>query len=51
VLRAGDCAAFAKGSGNGHHLINRSDAMAFTSKSFARARRCHHLLHIDMMTP
>lgn len=24
VLRAGDCAAFAKGSGNGHHLINRS---------------------------
>lgn len=28
LLRAGDCAAFAKGSGNGHHLINRSDAMA-----------------------
>ena len=28
VLRAGDCAAFPKGSGNGHHLINRSDAMA-----------------------
>jgi uncharacterized cupin superfamily protein len=24
LLRAGDCAAFAKGSGNGHHLINRS---------------------------
>ena len=28
VLRAGDCAAFPKGSGNGHHLINRSAAMA-----------------------
>ena len=28
VLRAGDCAAFPKGSGNGHHLINRSGAMA-----------------------
>ncbi len=23
-LRAGDCAAFAKGTGNGHHMINRS---------------------------
>ena len=28
VLRAGDCATFAKGSGNGHHMINRSSAMA-----------------------
>ena len=27
-LRAGDCAAFAKDSGNGHHMINRSAAMA-----------------------
>jgi len=26
ILRAGDCATFAKNSGNGHHLINRSDA-------------------------
>jgi uncharacterized cupin superfamily protein len=26
TLRAGDCAAFPKGSGNGHHLINESDA-------------------------
>ena len=24
LLRAGDCAAFPKGSGNGHHLQNRS---------------------------
>ena len=28
VLRAGDCAAFPKGRGNGHHMINRSDAVA-----------------------
>jgi uncharacterized cupin superfamily protein len=28
VLRAGDCAAFPKGSGNGHHMINKSRAMA-----------------------
>ena len=28
VLRAGDCASFPKGTGNGHHMINRSPAMA-----------------------
>ena len=28
VLRAGDFAAFPKGSGNGHHMINRSAAVA-----------------------
>jgi uncharacterized cupin superfamily protein len=28
VLRAGDCAAFPKGTGNGHHLVNRSSAEA-----------------------
>jgi uncharacterized cupin superfamily protein len=28
VLHAGDCAAFPKATGNGHHLINRSSAMA-----------------------
>ncbi len=28
ILRAGDCASFPKGSGNGHHFINRSDATA-----------------------
>ncbi len=28
VLRAGDCAAFPKGTGNGHHLVNRSGAAA-----------------------
>jgi uncharacterized cupin superfamily protein len=28
VLSAGDCAAFPKGSGNGHHMINRSKSIA-----------------------
>jgi len=28
LLRAGDCAAFAKGTGNGHHMINRSTTTA-----------------------
>lgn len=28
VLRAGDCAAFPKGTGNGHHMINRSSSLA-----------------------
>ncbi|MFT3698717.1 MAG: cupin domain-containing protein [Kofleriaceae bacterium] len=28
ILRPGDCATFAKGSANGHHLINRGTTMA-----------------------
>ena len=28
VLRAGDCAAFPKGDGNGHHLMNKTGAPA-----------------------
>lgn len=28
ILLAGDCAAFPKNSGNGHHLINRSTTVA-----------------------
>ena len=28
ILRAGDCATFAKNSGNGHHMINRSATTA-----------------------
>jgi uncharacterized cupin superfamily protein len=28
LLRAGDCAAFPKGTGNGHHFINDSSAVA-----------------------
>jgi uncharacterized cupin superfamily protein len=37
VLRAGDCAAFPKGSGNGHHLINKSDATAVYLEIGARS--------------
>lgn len=37
LLRAGDCAAFPKASGNGHHLINRSDAMAIYLEIGSRA--------------
>ena len=28
MLRAGDCAAFPKGAADGHHLVNRSNAVA-----------------------
>ena len=28
VLKTGDCATFAKSSGNGHHMINKSGATA-----------------------
>jgi uncharacterized cupin superfamily protein len=28
ILVAGDCAAFPKGTGNGHHMINRSTTVA-----------------------
>jgi uncharacterized cupin superfamily protein len=37
VLRAGDGAAFAKGSGDGHHMLNRSDAMAVYLEVGARS--------------
>ncbi|MEM5367806.1 cupin domain-containing protein [Paraburkholderia azotifigens] len=52
VLRAGDCAAFPKNSGNGHHMINRSNAMAVYleagSRSGADVITC---ADIDMMSP
>ena len=37
LLRAGDCAAFPKGAGNGHHLINNSGAMAVYLEVGSRA--------------
>lgn len=37
VLRAGDCAAFPKGSGNGHHMINKSDTTAVYLEAGARS--------------
>ena len=36
VLQAGDCAAFPKGTGNGHHLINKSVAMAIYLEAGSR---------------
>jgi uncharacterized cupin superfamily protein len=52
VLRAGDCAAFPKNSGNGHHLINRSNATAIYLEVGSRSRddiiTCSD---IDMMSP
>jgi uncharacterized cupin superfamily protein len=51
VLRAGECAAFPKGSGNGHHMINRSGATAVYlevgSRSPADVTTCSD---IDMMS-
>ena len=52
MLRAGDCAAFKKGSGDGHHMINRSDVIAIYlevgSRSPADVITCSD---IDMMSP
>ncbi|WP_375308259.1 cupin domain-containing protein [Bradyrhizobium sp. A11] len=52
VLRAGDCAAFPKGSGNGHHMINRSNAAAVYLEVGSRSQEdlitCSD---IDMMSP
>lgn len=52
LLCAGDCAAFPKNSGNGHHLMNRSNAMAVYlevgSRSPADVTRYSD---IDMVSP
>jgi uncharacterized cupin superfamily protein len=52
LLRAGDCAAFPKNSGNGHHLINKSKAMAIYLEVGSRnpddVITCSD---IDMMSP
>lgn len=37
ILQAGDCAAFAKGTRNGHHMINRSKATAVYLEVGSRA--------------
>ena len=51
ILRAGDCAAFPKNTGNGHHMINRSNSMAIYlevgSRSPADLTTC---ADIDMMS-
>ncbi|MBZ9894134.1 cupin domain-containing protein [Mesorhizobium sp. BR1-1-6] len=52
LLSAGDCATFAKNSGNGHHLINRSSTPAFYLEVGSRnpddVITCSD---IDMMSP
>lgn len=52
VLRAGDCAAFPKNSGNGHHMINRSATTAVYLEVGTRSPTdvitCSD---IDMMSP
>ena len=52
VLRSGDCAAFPKNSGNGHHLINKSNTVAtyleVGSRSPDDVIQCSD---IDMMSP
>jgi len=52
ALRAGDCAAFPKNTGNGHHMINRSNVMAVYlevgSRSPSDVITCSD---IDMMSP
>jgi uncharacterized cupin superfamily protein len=52
VLRAGDCAAFPKNSGNGHHMINKSDRIAVYlevgSRSPADVITCSD---VDMISP
>ncbi len=51
VLRAGDCAAFAKGTGDGHHMINKSAAPAIYLE--VGSRNPHDLTtcsDIDMMS-
>ena len=51
VMVAGDCAAFPAGSGNGHHLVNRSEALATFLEVGPRDNRdCTTYSDIDMMT-
>ena len=51
LLRSGDRAAFPKGTGNGHHLVNKSDAVAeyleVGSRSSADVTTCSD---VDMMS-
>jgi uncharacterized cupin superfamily protein len=51
LLYAGDCAAFPKGTGNGHHLVNRSSATAVYLE--VGSRDPHDLItcsDVDMMS-
>jgi uncharacterized cupin superfamily protein len=51
LLRAGDCAAFPKGAGDGHHLINRSAVTALYLEVGSRdPRDLTTCSDIDMMS-
>ena len=51
VLRAGDCAAFPKGTGNGHHMVNRSQATAvYLEVGSRRPQDLTTCSDIDMMS-
>jgi uncharacterized cupin superfamily protein len=51
LLMAGDCAAFPKGSGDGHHLINRGAATAVYLEVGSRSREdLTTCSDIDMMS-
>jgi uncharacterized cupin superfamily protein len=51
VLRAGDCAAFPKGSRDGHHMINRASTMAVYLEVGSRSRADITICSdIDMMS-
>ena len=52
VLRAGDGAAFAKNSGDGHHLINRSGRVTLYLEVGSRSREdLTTCSDVDMMSP
>jgi uncharacterized cupin superfamily protein len=51
LLRAGDCAAFPKGAGNGHHMINKSPSVALYLEVGSRNRQdVATCSDIDMMS-
>jgi uncharacterized cupin superfamily protein len=51
LLQPGDCAAFAKGVPNGHHLVNRGEApCVFVAVGRVAATDCHYPdvdMHLD----
>lgn len=52
LLRAGDCAAFPKNSGNGHHMINKSNVTAVYLEVGSRSMDdVTNYSDIDMVSP
>lgn len=48
VLKPGDCAAFPKNDGNGHHLVNRSNADALCLEIGTRIGNDDHVVYSDI---